>query len=101
MTGPRSIGGLAAALTFGSIIDNQNQVFYWSYQITADSPGAELLQNYGLAQTQCGPPNLVVIWGPNNSVICAYPNNLVASGNYELDPTTLAIASSSRARALL
>src|SRR5580704_16905314 len=48
-------------------------------------PRGELLENYGLQQTQCGPADLVVIWGPNNSVICTYPNNLVAPGNYQLD----------------
>jgi hypothetical protein len=51
------------------------------------------LENYGLEQTECGPPNLVVIWGPDNSVICAYPNDLVGPGNYELDPETLTIVS--------
>jgi len=46
-----------------------------------------------LTQTPCGPPNLVVILGPDNSVICAYPNNLVAPGEYSLDPSTLTIVS--------
>jgi hypothetical protein len=34
-----------------------------------------------------------VIWGPDNSVICAYPNGLVGAGNYELDPATLTLRS--------
>lgn len=78
---------------FGSMVDYQDQAIYPSYEVEPTSPGAQLLQNYGLQQTQCGPPNLVVIWGPNDSVICAYPNNLVAAGNYELDPSTLTIQS--------
>ncbi|MFY9663523.1 MAG: hypothetical protein WAK19_03635 [Candidatus Cybelea sp.] len=45
------------------------------------------------APTSCVPPNLVVIWGPDDSVICAYPNNLVAPGNYKRDPATLTIVS--------
>jgi hypothetical protein len=93
--GPFAISGLTAGLLFGSIIDYQDQAIYPSYQIGPSSPGAELLQNYGLQQTECGPPNLVVIWGPDNSVICAYPNDLVGPGNYELDPTTLTIVSQS------
>jgi hypothetical protein len=93
--GPFGISGLSVGFLFGSIIDYQDQFIYPSYQIAPSSPGAELLQNYGLQQTECGPPNLVVIWGPDNSVICAYPNNLVGPGNYELDPTTLTIVSSS------
>ena len=91
--GPFAFGGLTAGFLFGSIVDYQDQAIYPSYQIAPTSPGAELLQNYGLTQTECGPPNLVVIWGPDNSVICAYPNNLVAPGNYELDPATLTIVS--------
>jgi hypothetical protein len=93
--GPFATGGLTTGLLFGSIIDYQDQAIYPSYQIEPSSPGAELLQNYGLQQTECGPPNLVVIWGPDNSVICAYPNDMVGPGNYELDPTTLTIVSQS------
>ncbi len=93
--GPLAVATLTTALLYGSIADYNAQVIYPSYQIQPDSPGAQLLQNYGLQQTPCGPPNLVVIWGPNNSVICAYPNNLVGPGNYELDPSTLTIVSES------
>jgi hypothetical protein len=91
--GPFAFGGASAGFLFGSIIDYQDQDIYPSYEIAPTSPGAQLLQNYGLTQTECGPPNLVVIWGPDNSVICAYPNDLVAAGNYELDPSTLTIVS--------
>jgi hypothetical protein len=87
--GPLALSGAL----FGSIVDDQDQLIYPSYQVEPDSPGAQLLENYGLAQTPCGQQNLVVIWGPDNSVICAYPNDLVAAGNYELDPTTLTLVS--------
>jgi len=80
---------------FGSIVDNQNQVIYPSYQAEPDSPGAQLLQDYGLQQTDCGPPDLVVIWGPDNSVICAFPNDTVAPGNYDIDPSTFTLVSGS------
>ena len=93
--GPFAISGLTVGILFGSIVDYQDQTIYPSYQTQPSSPGAQLLQNYGLQQTECGPPNLVVIWGPDNSVICAYPNDLVAPGNYELDPETLSIVSKS------
>jgi len=93
--GPWAIGAVTGALMFGAIEDDQAQLTYPSYQVEPDSPGAQLLQNYGLQQTPCGPPDLVVIWGPNNSVICAYPNGTVGEGNYELDPSTLTIVSQS------
>lgn len=66
---------------------------YYSYQVQPGTPGAELLEEYQLTQTPCGPPNLVVIWGPDNSVICAFPNDLVGPGEYTIDPTTLTLVS--------
>jgi hypothetical protein len=93
--GAFALGALADAVLFGSIDDYQDQLSYPSYQVLPDSPGAQLLQNYGLQQTPCGPDNLVVIWGPDNSVICAYPNDTVGPGNYDLDPTTLSLVSES------
>lgn len=91
--GSFALGALTGALLYGSIVDYQDQVIYPSYQIQPLTPGDQLLQNYGLTQTPCGPPNLVVIWGPGDSVICAYPNDLVSAGNYQLDPTTLTLVS--------
>ena len=78
--------------TLGYIYGQNNQQ-YVSYQVQPNSPGAQMLMNYQLTQTQCGPDNLVVIYGPNNSVICAYPNNLVSAGTYSLDPSTLTLSS--------
>lgn len=83
--------GVTSAAVFGSIVAN-NQT-YTSYQVQPSSPGATVLTNYHLTQTQCGPPNLVVIYGPNNSVICAYPNQTVSAGNYSLDTSTLSLVS--------
>jgi len=93
--GPWAIAALSTAILFGAIIDYDDHVIYQSYQVEPNSPGAELLANYGLQQTPCGPPNLVVIWGPGNAVICAYPNAMVAPGNYEVDPATLTLTSES------
>jgi hypothetical protein len=89
--GPFSIAAQADALLFGSIIDDQNQLIYPSYQIQPDTPGADLLADYELQQTPCGPPNLVVIWGPDNSVICAIPNDTVGPGDYQVDPSTFTL----------
>ena len=93
--GPFALAALTDSLLFGSIVDDQNQVIYPSYQAEPDSPGAQLLQDYGLQQTDCGPPDLVVIWGPDNSVICAFPNDTVAPGNYDVDPSTFSLVSGS------
>jgi hypothetical protein len=89
--GAFAIGATSAAV-YGSIVAANNAT-YTSYQAQPESPGAKLLSSYNLTQTSCGPPNLVVIYGPNNSVICAYPNNLVSAGNYSVDQQTLTIVS--------
>jgi len=88
--GPFAIGAASAAV-YGTIVANNTT--YSSYQAQPDSPGAKLLASYHLTQTACGPPDLVVIYGPNNSVICADPNNLVSAGNYSVDSQTLTITS--------
>jgi hypothetical protein len=88
--GEFAIGATSAAL-YGSLV--ANNVTYTSYQTEPSSPGAKLLASYQLRQTPCGAPNLVVIYGPNNSVICAYPNNLVGAGNYSVNSQTLTIVS--------
>jgi hypothetical protein len=81
----------AGAAFFGDLIDSGQT--YESYAVYPDSPGATLLANYQLTQTPCGPPDLVVIWGPDDSLICAFPNATVGPGEYDVDPTTLSLVS--------
>ncbi len=90
--GAFAIGAAAATVAYGSVVA-ANNVTVTSYQVQPSSPGAKLLQSYQLTQTPCGPTNLVVIYGPNNSAICAHPNNLVAAGNYSVDQQTLTLTS--------
>jgi hypothetical protein len=90
--GAMAIGVTSAAVgaaVYGSIVSNN--VTYNSYQVQPSSPGATFLSNYQLQQVQCGASGLVVVYGPQNSVICANPNNLVAAGNYRLDAETLSL----------
>ena len=84
-------GGFATAALMGSIYYSNHR--YTSYQVSSGSPGATLLSNYGLQQVQCGPPNLVVVYGPNNGVICANPNGRVAAGNYVVNVDSLTLQS--------
>jgi hypothetical protein len=88
--GPFALGVIAAA-AYGSIYYDDGTID--SYQVEPDTPGAELLESYQLTQVPCGPPDIVVIFGPDDSVICAQPNDLVAPGEYQLDPSTLTIVS--------
>ncbi|MBV8283815.1 MAG: hypothetical protein JO175_04140 [Candidatus Eremiobacteraeota bacterium] len=90
--GAFAIGTAAAAIAYGTIVTPTN-VTVTSYQVAPESPGAKLLQSYQLTQVPCGPPNLVVVYGPNNSAICAKPNNLVAAGNYSVNSQTLTLTS--------
>jgi len=64
-----------------------------AYIVAEGSPGAQLLEAYGLTQTPCGPPNLVQILGPGASEICAFPNAHVAPGVYRVDAETLTLIS--------
>ncbi len=66
--------GVTSAAVYGSIV-GANNTTYNSYQVEPNSPGSTFLSNYQLVQVQCGPANLVVVYGPQNSVICASPNN--------------------------
>jgi hypothetical protein len=94
--GPFALGVAAAALgadAYGSFADPATNSIFPSYQVTPGSPGAALLENYQLTQTPCGPPGLVVIFGPDNSVICAAPNDLVGPGEYDLDSSNLTLVS--------
>ncbi len=84
--------GVTSAAVYGSVVAANNATIQ-SYQVQPESPGAKLLASYQLTQTPCGPPNLVVIYGPNSSVICAHPNQLVAVGNYSVNSSTLTIVS--------
>ena len=90
--GPWAMADLSTAILFGAIVEADNYS-YPSYEVEPNSPGAQVLADYGLQQTPCGPPNLVVIWGPDNSVVCAFPNAMVAPGNYQIDPSTLTLVS--------
>ena len=89
--GPWALASLSGAVFFGSLLDAQDRWVVPSYQAESDSPGWHLLADYGLQQTPCGRQNLVDIWGPDNSLICALPNDAVATGDYEVDPATLTL----------
>ena len=94
--GPFAFGVAAAVLgvaAYGTYLDPTSNVYFPSYQVAPGSPGVTLLENYQLTQTPCGPPGLVVIFGPDNSVICAAPNDLVGPGAYDLDPSNLTLVS--------
>jgi hypothetical protein len=84
--------GVTSAAVYGSIAAANNQTIT-SYQAAPQSPGAKLLASYKLTQVPCGPGNLVVIYGPNNSAICADPNSMVAAGTYNVDSSNLSIVS--------
>ena len=86
--GPFALGSLTG------LYDGQQQQFPY-YQVAAASPGAQLLANYDLGQTPCGSSDLVVLYGPNNGTICAYPNAIVGPGNYTIDESSLTITSGS------
>jgi hypothetical protein len=89
-------GGVGLTVAFGEYYDEETKEKEQSYEVQPDSPGAKVLASYELTQAQCGPPtSVVVIQGPNNSVVCANPNARVAAGIYDLDVQNLTITSRS------
>ncbi len=82
--------GVTSAAVYGSIVGS-NGTTYNSYHVEPNTPGSTFLSNYQLVQVECGGSNQVVVYGPQNSVICASPNNLVGAGNYQLDSQTLSL----------
>ncbi|MGB8150977.1 MAG: hypothetical protein WCE97_07280, partial [Candidatus Cybelea sp.] len=81
--------GVTSAAVYGAIVDEDTDVTYNSYEVQDGTPGSKFLSSYHLTQTQCGPPGLVVVYGPENSVVCAQPNTYVGEGSYRLDTVTL------------
>jgi len=61
--------------------------------LPSDSPGAMLLSKYQLNQTPCVEPNLVVIFGLEKSIVCAYPFGSIAAGEYDIDLSDLTLFS--------
>lgn len=78
-------GAIAIGLSF-----NESPGYY---VVQPSSPGAQLLAQYNLTQTTCDQPNLVDIYGPDGSEICAYPNDMVSPGAYNVDYATLTLTS--------
>jgi|GEM_PF-884358 len=85
--GPFAVGTVTGLVT-GAAINAANQPKYVVVQ--SGTPGYTLLSNYGLTQTQCG-NNVVIINGPSNSVICAFPNATIPVGTYNIDESTLTL----------
>ncbi len=86
-------GGFWGALTINLGGGGYGGYAYDNYDVQQNSPGAQLLSQYGLTQTDCNQPNLVQIDGPDGSEICAFPNDQVAPGQYQVDPATLSLVS--------
>ena len=83
-------GGIIGATTSGNNGDTYVENNY--YRVEQGTPGYKLLADYQLTQTRCDDiNNLVVINGPENSRICAFPNDIVQVGFYSIDVDTLSL----------
>ena len=75
----------------GRLIDEAGTSTSGKYIVVdRDSPGFLLLDSYGLTQTRCR-TDVVRIYGPKNSLICAIPTDSVPAGVYTVDPSTLTL----------
>ena len=85
--------GFTTAIVLGSVEDEETKEDVKSYQVAPDSPGAKVLEAYKLTQVECKAENTVIIFGPENSVVCAAPNEIVSAGKYDLSVDDLTIYS--------
>ena len=81
---------LANMVTVGltsSIIDGNDYNKNSNYVVIKEnSPGYRLFNNYGLTQVQCDTsPDLAFIYGPQDSLICALPNETISAGYYDVN----------------
>lgn len=84
--------GVTSAAVAGAIagsVSNANSN-YNPPVIVTNSPGGQLFSSYGLVQTDCDGP-VVVIYGPSNSMICAQPTDSIPAGSYSIDTDTLSL----------
>lgn len=83
------VGGVTGALINEATRDNSPDIII----IEENTPGYRLFDSYGLSQVRCvnSDETLVYIYGPQESLICAYSNNLVSPGYYDVDPSGLTL----------
>ena len=69
--------------------NNNNYPAYVTLQ--PNSPGYYLFDSYGLTQAQCDDQeeDLVYVYGPQDTLVCAYPTETVIAGSYDADPQDL------------
>ncbi len=80
--------GVTAAVVSAANANNEPDYII----IQQNSPGYQLFDGYGLSQVQCvEESNLVYIYGPQDSLICATPNTVVTAGYYDVDPEGLTL----------
>ena len=83
------VGGLTGALITSAAQNNNNRGDTYII-VKQGTPGYNLLDSYGLRQTRCT-DDVIVIYGPENSVICATPTSRIPAGTYDTDTETLTL----------
>jgi len=79
------VGGITGSLVTAAANQNNNTVIV----VQQGTPGYNLLDSYGLKQTSRCDETVVIIYGPENSIICATPNTIVRAGRYDIDAEKL------------
>jgi hypothetical protein len=94
--GELALADLGLAPRMGSVVDDQQHPLATTFGVERASPGAQLLQDYGLQQAVCGPPDLAIIWGPQNGVVCANPTATIVAGDSLVDPAAFTLVPQTR-----
>ena len=86
-----AVGAFTTAVT-GAIINSSSSSDTTYVVIEKDSPGYSLFDSYGLTQIDCNSSgDIVFIYGPQDTLMCAYPNEYVVAGYYDVDPEDLTL----------
>ena len=86
-----AVGAFTTAVT-GAIINSSNDNDTNYVVIEKDTPGYTLFSSYNLVQVQCNTSeDLVFIYGPQDTLMCATPNTYVSSGYYDVDQENLVL----------
>lgn len=86
-----AVGAVTTAVT-GAIINSNSSSNTTYVVIEKDTPGYYLFDSYQLTQVECNTSqNLVFIYGPQDTLMCANPNSVVSGGYYDVDPEDLVL----------
>ena len=89
--GSFALGAATAGVTSAIVSSASNNNDPNFVVIDSSSPGNTLFTSYGLVQVACDSEDLVLIYGPQDSLVCARPTSDVPIGVYDVEPSDMTL----------